>query len=265
MKKRTFDFENFIKTIKPTNWSLSNLVNWEKVNKNTELQKYNLNILNLFRNSNDLTDIKNKIDLIFENGNQKSFESLNILIAKRNVFDEEYISNNELKKFDWRNKDDVFNFIKESNLLNLFQNVNDLKDYVYGVEVGLDSNARKSRTGQYFEKTIRGILQEANVHFDEQTKKDFINKKFDFFFKLKNKKYLVECNFYNGGGSKINEVIKSYVELNNQVERNDYEFIWITDGRGIKTTKSQFLENWNKVNIMNSTQFKKFIYSVNNN
>ena len=47
-------------------------------------------------------------------------------------------------------------------------------------------------------------------------------------------KYLFECNFYNGTGSKPIEVANAYVDLQNQINDTHLVFIWVTDGKGWK-------------------------------
>ena len=38
-------------------------------------------------------------------------------------------------------------------------------------------------------------------------------KRFDFVIQTPNKTYLIEVNFYSGGGSKLNEVARSYSDI----------------------------------------------------
>lgn len=73
-------------------------------------------------------------------------------------------------------------------------------------------------------------------------------KVFDFMFQFEGKVYLGETNFYNSGGSKLNEVAKSYLLLNGRLSKvPNLEFVWITDGGGWKVTKNQIHEAYTKI------------------
>jgi type II restriction enzyme len=133
-----------------------------------------------------------------------------------------------LKKY---NLDEICAFMEESGLFHFLENKNvkNLIDYLTGIEVGLDSNARKNRGGKEMVNKFRQFLNNAKIMFDEEfstkqiTKKYGIifpenikKKRFDFVFKINETIYGVEVNFYSGGGSKLNETAKSYIELNKQ-------------------------------------------------
>lgn len=51
-------------------------------------------------------------------------------------------------------------FMRNSGLFNLIQNhiIKDLVDYVLSVEVGMDTNARKNRTGKAMESLVKSYL-----------------------------------------------------------------------------------------------------------
>ena len=53
--------------------------------------------------------------------------------------------------------------MKKTGLFNLLQNhlVNNLYDYVLGVECGLNSNARKNRGGHLMEDAVEKFIQKA--------------------------------------------------------------------------------------------------------
>jgi len=54
---------------------------------------------------------------------------------------------------------DIVEFCKKSGILNLFGEINDLYAYILGMEVGLDSNARKNRSGKIFEQLVGLLLK----------------------------------------------------------------------------------------------------------
>ena len=119
-------------------------------------------------------------------------------------------------------------FMKETGLFDLIQNhlVNNLYDYVLGVESGFNSNARKNRGGHLMEDVVERFIQKAGfkkseTYFKEMYLQDieekwkldmsFISnkntstKRFDFVVKTDNCIYGIETNFYASGGSKLNE------------------------------------------------------------
>ena len=73
-------------------------------------------------------------------------------------------------------------------------------------------------------------------------------KRFDFFIETTQKKYLIEVNFYSGGGSKLNEVARAYTELAPKVNSlSGFEFVWITDGIGWKSARNKLEEAYNTI------------------
>ena len=64
-------------------------------------------------------------------------------------------------------------------------------------------------------------------------------KRFDFVVKTKDKTYLIEVNFYSGGGSKLNEVARAYSDIAPKINSvKGFEFVWITDGIGWKSARN---------------------------
>ncbi len=147
-------------------------------------------------------------------------------------------------------------FMYKTGLFDLMTNhiINNLVDYVTGVETGLDSNGRKNRCGHLMENLLENFIKKAGfvkntTYFKEMyihqiTKKWHIDlsaisnqgkmeKRFDFVVKTPRMIYGVETNFYSGGGSKLNETARSYKTL--ALETNQiagFTFVWFTDGKG---------------------------------
>ena len=126
--------------------------------------------------------------------------------------------------------------MKQTGLFDLLQNhlVNNLVDYVTGVETGLDSNGRKNRGGHLMEDLVEKYIKEAGfvkdvTYFKEMYLVDIekkwdlnlsvlsnqgkVAKRFDFVIKTKNSIYAIETNFYSGGGSKLNETARREIEV----------------------------------------------------
>ena len=104
-----------------------------------------------------------------------------------------------------------------------------------GVEVGMDTNARKNRTGDVMEDIVESYLVKAGfqknvTYFKEMYKSEIeqkfgldlsrisnngkTEKRFDFVFVNEKHVYACECNFYGGGGSKLNETASDRVIIN---------------------------------------------------
>ena len=61
------------------------------------------------------------------------------------------------------------------------------------------------------------------------------------------KLYLVETNYYSGGGSKLKSTAGEYKDYERFIKEDGQEFIWITDGLGWisskKSLKDTFINN----------------------
>lgn len=65
---------------------------------------------------------------------------------------------------------------------------------------------------------------------------DRTDRQFDFAVKKDDTLYLIETNYYGGGGSKLKSTAGEYKALFDFLSRYNYKFIWITDGLGWKST-----------------------------
>ncbi|MDR0912693.1 MAG: type II restriction endonuclease [Methanobrevibacter sp.] len=236
---------DFLETLLPTNRTYGFFVNWEKVFSNLENKIVEISILN------SLSKLpKEKVEIKFKEIIIKYPECIPILPAilairdkKLDVFD---LENQTIKKFDFSsqkfNTKDIVDFSKETGLLNLFNEIDDLYSYLTGTEVGLDTNGRKNRSGHIFENIVGNLLNDIVKDKKNYTLKieDIINlknrtKRFDFIVYEKNKPRVVfECNFYNTTGSKPIETANAYIDLQEQISDLNMTFIWVTDGFGWK-------------------------------
>ena len=146
--------------------------------------------------------------------------------------------------------------------------IRNLLDYVTGVEVGLDSNARKNRGGDQMEDLVEKFIIKSNVteYHKEMYLKDIekiydLNlsgitaKKFDFVVNVNREIYAIEANFYTSGGSKLNETARSYKLIAEESKNiNGFKFIWITDGYGWKSAKRTLKETFDVL---------EYIYNIN--
>ena len=274
------DFKEWLSKFKSSISNYEYYVDFNKIYANVDKIKVELNILNSLIGSNNIEeDFKN---IIFKY--PETLECIPVLLAVRSneIFIKDEV-NEYLFKF---NKmvysiDDYIKFMKETGLFDLIQNhlVNNLYDYVLGVESGLNSNARKNRGGHLMEDVVERFIQKAGfkkneTYFKEMYLQDieekwkldmsFISnkntstKRFDFVVKTDNCIYGIETNFYASGGSKLNETARSYKMIAEEADKVvGFEFVWFTDGMGWISARNNLRETFDSMdNIYNINDMK---------
>lgn len=267
------DFEDIIKSLKKSITPADYFVDYPKIYFNIKDYEVHLNILNTLIGKDNIEDefielvsqypeVMRSIPILLATHEHKfniinvpCVEVLNnIRNGEYNFFDEQYICY-DFNKLN-HSIEDYANFLKKSGLLELLQNrkIKNLVDYVIGIEVGLDSNSRKNRSGKIMEDIVEEFFKVSGIEYYKQIKYEEIDekfgtnfcsigkatKKFDFVFKSKNNNDLIvmEVNCYGTQGSKPNETAKGYIELNNKVKGiQGAKFVWITDGNGWNRSK----------------------------
>ncbi|EJB7569269.1 type II restriction endonuclease [Campylobacter fetus] len=266
------NFTDFMDSLQTTNENLSYFCDFQKCSDNVRKIEIKLNTLNFLLNKPDL---KTAIDTLF-NENKECFSILNLLIAVRNKNRNILDMDGNLISLDsyFENSQKIYDFFVQTGLIEIFTGgkITNLCDYVFGVEVGLDTNARKNRSGTVMEILVANIFQNNQIEFGKQVKTDNLDinlgvdiKKFDFIIRNQNITYLIETNFYNSAGSKLNEVARAYIELSQKISRqNGFKFIWITDGQGWFEAKNKLQEAYDSVEIYNLSNLSDFINKVRN-
>lgn len=267
-------FNKFISQLSETNATLDYFTDFEKIKQNLNKISIKLNQLNYLIGKDDLVvAIK---DLF--NENPKTFEVLDILIAvRKNKIAKTFNNSGRVVLLDsyFETPEKIYEFIEKTGLGEMFRNKNvtNLVDYVFGIEVGLDTNARKNRGGENMSKAVSLQFDNENIfykkevnssEFPEITSLGADLKRFDFVIKTKVKTYLIETNFYNGGGSKLNEVARAYSDVAPKINQYiDFEFVWITDGQGWKSAKNKLEEAFSIIpSIYNLKTLKIFIDNI---
>lgn len=161
-------------------------------------------------------------------------------------------------------------FISGTGLLHFLQRTanRSLIDYVYGVEAGMDTNARKNRSGtqneEILELSLLNMTRNTNWEYLVQATAQHIKsdwgvevpevvsakkvggRRYDgaVFNPEKNSVTLIETNFYGGGGSKLKAVSGEFTVLNAEVKtgQENIEFVWISDGPGWDTARNPMME-----------------------
>ncbi len=255
MKAHTDEqFREFLSQLKETNRTLEFYCDFDKIGRKVADIEISLNTLNYLLGK---TDLQKAVEELLDR-EPKVFDVMDILIATRKQSKELYLNDKgELDRVHqlFSSVDGIMEFLTGTGLDKVFQDrkVKSLVDYVFGVETGLDSNARKNRSGSITEKWVAHIFSESRLVFDQQvSSKQFPliaevlgadQKVFDFVVTTKDMTYLVEVNFYSGGGSKLNEVARSYTDIAPKINAvKGYEFVWITDGLGWMSAKNKLEE-----------------------
>ena len=273
-KKVEKNFELFISQLSETNATLDYFTDFEKVIKNTNKIAIKLNQLNYLIGKTDLTKA---IEELYEE-NPKVFEVLDILIAVRTKDKKKTLNANGefvLLESYFTSLQGVINYIEQTGLAEVFKNKNitNLVDYVFGVEVGLDTNARKNRGGENMAKAVALKFKGANIpyraevdstEFEEIKSLGQDLKRFDFVVQTSKKIYLIETNFYNSGGSKLNEVARAYTDIAPKINQYDkFEFVWITDGQGWLSAKNKLGEAYSLIpSVYNLATLEDFISKI---
>jgi len=137
----------------------------------------------------------------------------------------------------------------------------------------LDTNARKNRGGENMSEAVSLFFDSADIFYKKEVKSDAFPdiqslgtdvKQFDFGIRTREKTYLIEVNYYNRGGSKLNETARSYSDVAPKINKyKHYEFVWITDGQGWLSAKNKLEEAYNIIPSMyNLSTLELFIQKI---
>ena len=259
-------------------------IDFDTIYKNAEEHKVELNMLNsLIGSSNIETEFE---DLVSKY--PSVLKCIPTLLAVRQS--EIIILDTDGNKFEYNFNEMNYDikqysvFMRETGLFELLEKhlINNLYDYVLGVECGLNSNARKNRGGHLMENVVEKYIQKAGFkkgesYFSEMYLQDieekwkldmsFISnqnqatKRFDFVVKTDNCIYGIETNFYASGGSKLNETARSYKMIAEEAKNvMGFEFVWFTDGMGWISARNNLKETFDSMNhIYNISDMKSEI------
>lgn len=257
--------EYFLSTLLPTNRRWSFYVDWEKTQRFVEKYKIELGILGAVVNSSKdefrRTLLKYpEIVRVFPRLMAIRDDAFSILI---NPEKQEYLKFdfNELPKSnELANK--YIRFWNESGLSVALKNIESIKDYYYGVEVGSDTNARKNRGGVEWESLIEPIINDVakNNKCNVVVRKKFekvlkelgyeapaeLGRNMDFLvYRENDNKFIdIEANFFSGPGTKL-EVPGAYVNRKFS-EGFSLSLFLFTDGMGWPTAKGRVKEYFDK-------------------
>jgi len=248
-------------------------IDFEKVHRNVDGIKIELNILNSLIGSNNIKgDFKELIKKYPE-----TLKCIPLLLAVR--ANEIYCQDENggyMYQFDFGRYppkghacyERYAYFMEHTGLFDLLQNhiINNLVDYATGIETGLDSNGRKNRGGHLMENLVESFIKRAGfvkgkTYFKEMyihqiitkwgidlsaiSNQGKMEKRFDFIVKTPTMIYGIETNFYGSGGSKLNETARSYKTLALETDTIDgFTFVWFTDGKGWTSARNNLEETF---------------------
>jgi len=268
-KKDNETFAYLMETLKDSIKGWDYFVNWYKVNENVRDIEIELNMMNYLIGKSNVKEelaylIKRhpniiRIIPILVACREMDFEILNP--TESNMFNtvaysfevKREVSEEQIKK--------VVEFAESTGVLQLLENktIKNLVDYVFGIEVGLDSNGRKNRSGtsmeNLVEKFVKKVCEKHSFSYLAQATPKTIKenwgynvtvdktaRSFDFAINTGKQLYLIETNYYGGGGSKLKATAGEYKTLYDVATKDGHEFIWITDGKGWLTANRPLQE-----------------------
>lgn len=283
--KSFFGFNNveqisdaFIGSLLFTNRTYDFFVNWEKVKANVEKFKVEIGILGTLTQSKNFDKDLEKILTEYP----KTVKVLPLLVA---MHDEKFdvledIHKNQVHCFDCTKgltQADIkkfIQFVKKSGIQELFKTIRALNDYLLGVEVGLDSNARKNRSGNFMERVVEEELQNISKNFKDveifpkgrfgkleergvKVPKELQHRTPDFAIKKGVKLLSMEVNFYSGQGSKPQEIVDAYINRQRELQNSGWQFVWITDGNGWRQGQNQIRKAIEQMDFVLNISFIK--------
>lgn len=269
------NFDDWFSTFRSSISDYKYYVDFEKVYKNIDDIKVELHILNSLIGSHDFDNDFKKIC----NQYPSVLKCIPILLAIRQyeievttlnttiTYQFQVIDDYILSK---KNIDQYLEFLDKTGLKELIEKhiINNLVDYVLGIEVGLDSNGRKNRGGHLMEDLLERYIKELGVEYYKElrtqdiedkwnvdlsslTHMGSVTKRFDFVVIKDKQIYLFETNFYKSQGSKLNETARSYKKIAEEVKNiKNITFVWVTDGYGWKSAKHNLQETFDVLDTL---------------
>jgi len=261
------DFMNWLTGFRDSIATYSYYIDFEKVHRNVESIKVELNILNSLIGSKNIED---DFQALFEKY-PEILKCIPLLLAVR---EKEIYAIDGDGEFTYKFKTPNLSaeqykvFMHKTGLFDLISNhiINNLVDYATGVETGLDSNGRKNRGGHLMENLVESFIKKSGFIKDKTYFKEMyihqitekwgidlsaisnqgkMEKRFDFVIKTENMIYGIETNFYGSGGSKLNETARSYKTLALEAKTIEgFNFVWFTDGKGWTSARNNLEETF---------------------
>ena len=272
--------KSFQKSLVVTNRTPEFYVNWEKVNRNVDTIKIELSLWNSLIGSENIED--DFVNLITQY--PEVIKTIPILLAIRDivfpVIIDFYNVDKGVKGLNFKKNrhstlsnyeiEEYLDFVKKSGLFSVFSYIQNFYDYVIGVEVGMDTNARKNRSGHAMELLLQPIIEDVSRELDckvliqqsfssvrlrGKVPVSLANRKSDFIVLKDGVCVNIEVNYYSGSGSKPEEIVDSYINRKNELSGYGWHFIWITDGQVWQRSESQLSKAFSELDYIFNIDF----------
>ena len=167
-------------------------------------------------------------------------------------------------------------FIGESGLLELLSNIKSVPDYVTGVEVGLDTNGRKNRSGDLAVRALVPHIEAVRNRHPEiqfwpersyswleahgcRLPREMDGWKWDgaFFSPASGKWALMEVNHYGTVGSKPAAIANDYIARERELLGLGVGFLWVTDGWGWLKMGGPLRRAWDELRYLTTIQMAR--------
>lgn len=267
------NFNNWLSGFRDSIADYGYYIDFEKVHRNVDGIKVELNILNSLIGSKNIKEDFNSLIKKYP----ETLKCIPLLLAVRanEIYCQDenggYMYQFNFGKYSsasHANYEHYTYFMEHTGLFDLLENhiINNLVDYATGVETGLDSNGRKNRGGHLMEDLVESFIKKAGFVKDKTYFKEMyihqitakwgidlsaisnqgkMEKRFDFVVKTPTMIYGIETNFYGSGGSKLNETARSYKTLALETDTiNGFTFVWFTDGKGWTSARNNLEETF---------------------
>jgi len=271
----------FQKTLITTNRTPDFYVDWEKVKQHLDDIKIELALWNSLIDSNNIEkDFRNLITNypeviktipILHAIREREFPVIIDFYSKEIITKQLDFKKTKYPKLTQKEVEDYIEFAKKSGVFIIFKHIKNFYDYIFGVEVGLDSNARKNRSGKAMEELVTPILKkmaseigcqiltqitfEATNRYGGHFPPGLSNRTADFILFKGNKFVNIEANYFSGTGSKPEEIVDSYINRKNELQSMKWEFIWITDGDVWRKAENQLRKAFNDLDYVLNIRF----------
>lgn len=151
------------------------------------------------------------------------------------------------KRYTEEEAEALVTFCEKAGVTEVLRSTNDLSSFLLGVEAGMDTNARKNRSGDFMEAKVEPHMARAaafNPQWRVFSQKRFsrlkeigvrvpiglLDRTFDYAVVGPPKPISIEVNFYEKEGSKPQEIVDSYIQRARELRESGWTFVWITDG-----------------------------------
>lgn len=281
-------FSYWLKTFRQSINGYDYYTDFQTVYKNAEKLKIEIFMLNSLVGSRDIENDFEELIAKYP----ECLKAIPILLAVRSneIYCQDDTYGAIIYRFDelTQTPDQYKYFMRKTGLFEMLEEhiIDNLYDYVMGVEVGLGSNGRKNRGGHQMEDLVESYLKAAGViYFKEMYLADVeaktgidlsaisggtTTKRWDFVVLTNNCVYGIETNFYTGGGSKLNETARSYELIARESKDIEgFKFMWITDGIGWVSARGNLektfnvLENLYNINDLENGIFEEIFNNEN--